>query len=207
MKKDLRLFAFLAFMGTLLFVVMVVTLHFLEPDLNPLQQTASQYVNGPYGILMTVAFAGLAFSSFALLAGLYQGIAPPARSRTGFILFSIWAVGILVAMTFHVNPEGTPLTTPGLIHRVDGPIAFPCATVAIILLSRSFRKDERWHASYKTARLLSWLLPGLVLATFVLLTTHAGYTGLCQRLLLTVLVLWYLVVVRRLYVISRKQGK
>src|SRR6188474_1523507 len=65
------------------FVVIIVALHVLRPDLNPIQRPTSEYAVGPYGGLMTSAFFSMSVASLALLIGLAQGVSPRARSRIG----------------------------------------------------------------------------------------------------------------------------
>ncbi len=56
------------------FVVIIVALHFLRPDYNPIRQPTSEYAVGPYGSLMTSAFFSMSLASWALVIGLYQGV-------------------------------------------------------------------------------------------------------------------------------------
>src|SRR5687768_17196097 len=143
--------ATLALISIMYFVVAIVILHFLRPDLNPINRPTSEYALGPYGFLMTTAFFSMSVASLSLVIGLYKGISPPARSRIGLILLGIWGVGVLVAMSFPIDPEGTERTITGTIHRINGPLVFLSLTVGTILVSRSFRRDENWRPLYRSA--------------------------------------------------------
>jgi hypothetical protein len=109
--------ATIALVGVAYFVVIIVVLHFLRPDLNPISQPTSEYAVGQYGFLMTSAFFGMSLASFALVIGLYQGISQRARSWIGLGLLGVWGVGVLIAMSFPIDPEGATQTVPGTIHR------------------------------------------------------------------------------------------
>ena len=61
--------AFIAIGGILYFVVAIMILHVLRPDLNPIRRAVSNYAVGPFGLLMTIAFFTLALSEFALALG------------------------------------------------------------------------------------------------------------------------------------------
>ena len=145
----------IALIGISYFVVIIVALHFLRNDLNPISNPTSQYAVGRYGFLMTTAFFSMSVASFSLLIGLYKGISKPAQSRIGLILLGIWAVGVLVAMLFPINPEGTEATTTSIIHRINGPLVFLSLSVGATLVSRGFRKDKNWRPFYRTALSLS----------------------------------------------------
>ena len=48
--------ATIALVGVAYFAVIIVVLHFLRPDLNPIRRPTSEYAVGRYGFLMTSAF-------------------------------------------------------------------------------------------------------------------------------------------------------
>ncbi len=52
----------LALMGIAYFVIVIVSLHFLRPDLNPISHPTSEYAVGPYGFLMTITLFLFALS-------------------------------------------------------------------------------------------------------------------------------------------------
>jgi hypothetical protein len=65
-RKPLATLATIAIVGTAYFVVAVAALHFLSPDINPIQRRTSEYAAGPFGYLMTSAFVSLSLASWAL---------------------------------------------------------------------------------------------------------------------------------------------
>jgi hypothetical protein len=79
-----------ALVGIASFVVILVALHVLRPDHDPLRQTTSEYAVGPYGFLMTTAFFSMSVSALALVVGLAQGVSQSARSRVGLGLLGLW---------------------------------------------------------------------------------------------------------------------
>lgn len=196
--NQLKTIATVAILSAAYFAVMIATLHFLRPDLNPISQPTSQYAVGPYGFLMTSAFFSMSITSFALLIGLYRGIPESARSRMGLALLGLWGVGVLIAMLFPIDPEGSPPTMAGTIHQIDGPIAFLCVTAGTILLSRRFNRDENWRLLYNPALLLSLVLLIAFILTFISFATQLGFTGLLQRIHLATLVTWMLLTAARL---------
>jgi Protein of unknown function (DUF998) len=91
-RKQVASIATVAIAGIAYFVVIIVALHVLRPDLNPIQRPTSEYAVGPYGFLMTSAFFSMSVASFALVIGLSQGVSQPARSRIGLGLLGLWGV-------------------------------------------------------------------------------------------------------------------
>jgi len=174
------------------FVIVIILLHFLRPDLNPLSRPTSEYAVGEYGFLMSTAFFSMSVASFSLLIGLYKGISKPAQSRIGLILLGIWGTGVLVAMMFPINREGTDLTTVNIIHRTNGPLIFLCLSVGAVLISRRVRLDDKWRPFYHTALTLSLIMLALFFITGANIATKSGFEGLCQRTFLLVFVTWFI---------------
>jgi len=174
------------------FAFAIVALHFLRPDLNPLSRPTSEYAVGEYGFLMSTAFFSMSVASFSLLIGLYKGISKPAQSRIGLILLGIWGTGVLVAMMFPINREGTDLTTVNIIHRTNGPLIFLCLSVGAVLISRRVRLDDKWRPFYHTALTLSLIMLALFFITGANIATKSGFEGLCQRTFLLVFVTWFI---------------
>jgi hypothetical protein len=182
----------IALIGISYFVVVIVALHFLRDDLSPMSNPTSLYAVGRYGFLMTTAFFSMSVASFSLLIGLYKRISKPAQSRIGLILLGIWAVGVLVAMLFPLNPEGTEATTTSVIHRINGPLVFLSLSIGAILVSGSFRRDKNWRPFYGTALTLSFTMLLLFIITGINVALKSGFEGLCQRVFLVVFSTWFI---------------
>jgi hypothetical protein len=182
----------LALMGIAYFVAVIVTLHFLRPDLNPISRPTSEYAVGPYGFLMTTAFLSMSMASLSLVTALYKGMPHSARSRIGLLLLGVWSVGVLVAMSFPINPEGTRQTTTGIIHRINGPLTFLSLTIGAILVSKSFSRDKNWRPVYRSALSLSVAMLVTFIITGVNIATESGFEGLCQRVFLIMFATWFI---------------
>ncbi|GAB2954860.1 phosphotransferase enzyme family protein [Nonomuraea fastidiosa] len=133
-----RALALLSAVGTLAFLAAALTLHGLQPELDPVSVTVSEHVLGSGGWPFTVGCAAWGLGSLALaalLAGTGRSrtsTAPPAgagrrragarlpagggQSRAGIALLVAWAVGILLVAIFPTDPIDrashvkTPLT-------------------------------------------------------------------------------------------------
>lgn len=185
--------------GALLyFAVILVALHFLRADTDPIALPTSFYALGPYGFLMTSAFFSMSLATWALIAGLYPGIRERARSRMGLGLLGLWAGGVLIAMLFPLDPVGAAQTVAGTIHRVDGPLAFLCMTAGTLLVSWRLQYAETWRPWHRTALMLSLMMLAAYVSTFVAMATQSQVAGLMQRIDLTALVTWMLLMAFRL---------
>jgi bacteriorhodopsin len=197
-KQQVARVATIALVGVAYFAVVIVVLHFLRPDLDPIRRPTSEYAVGQYGFLMTSAFFSMSLASFALVIGLYQGVSQRARSRIGLGLLGVWGVGVLIAMSFPIDPEGAPQTISGTIHRINGPLAFLSLTAGTILVSRRFKQEEQWRPLHRTALILSLVMVAVFIATFVNIATGAGFAGMCQRIFLAAFATWFFLTAARL---------
>jgi len=180
------------------FSVIIVILHFLRPDLDPISRTTSEYAVGPYGFLMTSAFFSMSLACGALVIGLYQTISGPALSRLGLALLGIWTVGVLIAMIFPIDPEWAPQTLAGTIHAINGPLIFLSLTVSVILISQRFRHDAMWRTIHRLALTLSLVMLGEFISVPLAMATGSGLGGLAQRIFLATFVIWFVLTATRL---------
>src|ERR687890_2661830 len=91
-RGALRVLALLAIVGVADFLLILAALHFVRPDVNPVSEPMSNYAVGPYGFLLTAADIGIGLAAFALMFGLYLGIAPPGRSYVGLFFLCVYGV-------------------------------------------------------------------------------------------------------------------
>lgn len=122
----------------------ILALHLLRIDLDPGYRYLSEYAVGPYGALMTSTFFVLSAGSLALAIGLWRSVSSRMRFLTGLLFWLTWAGAVLLAGVFTGDLQGSPHTRIGQIHDRMGMIAFPCASVAMALISVP-RRDAVSH--------------------------------------------------------------
>lgn len=196
--KKARISAMITIAGVLYFALTIIALHVLRPDLNPISHFTSEYAVGPYSFLMTSAFLSMSLASFALVIGLYQTVLPPARSLFGLGLLGIWAIGVLIAMIFPVDPDGAPQTLSGTIHQTAGPLTFLCLSVGALLVSWRLNHDAKWSSLYRPELILSFIMLVAFIATAFSFATGSGFGGVAQRIVLGGLVAWMLLIASKL---------
>ena len=107
-----RVAALVAILGALLFLGVAGGLQLVRDDLAWAQATLSQYLLGPYGLLLRTMYCLLAVAIVALALGLYAQLAPRARSAAPVLLLCTGAMalaGVAVGDSWLPLPAGRPL--------------------------------------------------------------------------------------------------
>jgi hypothetical membrane protein len=162
-------------------LVILVAMHFLEPEYQPSWRFVSEYSNGKYGWLMKLGFFTMGFSFIALFFGIRNHIFNKT-GKLGLIFLLVAGIGGAAAGIFDMDPLNTPkdqMTTHGHMHGLTAMISIPLFPVAALLISYAFirgslnpsgnRKSILWFAH------LTWI--SLVLMQIVLFTSLAKTHG------------------------------
>ena len=185
-------FAFIAIGGILYFVVAVVLLHILRPDLNPIRHAVSNYAVGPFGLLMTTAFFMLALSDFALAQGFVRALPNSKRACISVLLLNLAGVGMVVTGIFQgdVKSLHPPGTITSLIHWSGAGVSFLSLMIAAFLISSCFKTDVRWQLF----RYSAFVLPVIIVFALVVFGMFAiiGWVGIGERIYIASCVLWLL---------------
>lgn len=169
-----------ALSGIGLFVVLVLSLHILQPDVNVLTVPVSEYVLGPWGWLMTVAFFSLALGSWATYRTV-RYTASFAGWRLGSLLLNAWIGGVAVAGCFPTDAHTVALTWHGVLHGAAATIAFfSLIFVELALVRRPVGRLLRW---------VSAGIGGLAIASFVFGFSIESF-GLSERAVIALHCQW-----------------
>ncbi len=183
------------------FFMVVVSLHFLRRDYDPIGRYVSEYAVGPYSPLMASAFFALALGSLILSFALSRGGAGLGKNKVGLIPMGIWGVCFLVVGVFPTDLKGASPTPSGTIHTVAAMLGFVSLLVAMAMLSVGFRKNEAWNSLFRGAVGLT-----IVAATVFILflsSMNTGFVGLSQRVFIFTIILWLVLTATRLRSINR----
>ncbi len=171
----------------------LVAMHFLAPEVDPIRAPGSAYVLGPYGALVTTIYFTGSVGSVALGYGLKEAMPQVRLVRAGWLLFLVAALGRLLAGLFPMDFPPPIRTTSGLLHAFGGGIGFPLGTIGIFLFSLGFRRDRHWRpVSGLTLALAAAILCALLLGILSLITL--GFAGYMQRVLVVLQLAWSIVV-------------
>lgn len=163
--------ALVSIAGTGTFLVILVVLHVVRPDLDPSWRFISEYELGPYGWLMHIAFISLAVGT----ASVALAVLSQARGIAGYLgiaLLLISATGM--TLTGIVAPE-----SDSRLHDIGAMLDL--VPFAALLLEWSLSRNERW-ASTRVSPWTVALLPTLGLLVFmvsiaILLPRNGGRPG------------------------------
>ena len=185
--------------------LVVIILHFLRPEYNPVNHAVSNYAVGPYGYLMTFAFYALALSLLALAFGLIRSLIFINQARVAVLLLCLASIGMVVMGIFpgDVHALHPPATISGVIHWTAAGISFLSIMIAAFLLSSSFKTDERWQAFERPCFELALAMVGALLLYGEL--ALVGWIGIGQRVYIAVCLLWLLVLAWWLLLIAMRE--
>lgn len=202
--KLTRALAISGIAGIALFWIVLLVAQSITPGYNPVKQSLSDLVLGPYSWLEVIDFILLAFVAIAMGLGLHYSMPGRASLLIAAVLFVLTAVGELIAAAFKVDVVKMPLSTHALIHQVGASIAGVAFPFALLTLWPSL-KSEHWKglADYTLAVAISML--ALEIAREVLLSTTLldPWFGLYEKFLLANSSAWITVMLIRLLRVAR----
>jgi NADH:ubiquinone oxidoreductase subunit 6 (subunit J) len=215
--RRLGLLAIVAILGAAFWATALVAMHFLGPQTND-TSTISEYAVGPYGGLYMAADVALGIGFVALAFGVRGATTASRTSRIGSLLVGLNGLGWIVGGLFVVDPEcgravaaslpcsegGEPVTAHGAIHGLSGAISILSLIVGMLLLSRAFKRDDRWR-TFRPVSLALGLgtLAQLVVGLFVLWGEGKPLDAASFRIFMATLVLWLVLAAIRLRSITR----
>ena len=154
---------------------------------------------------MVVGFLALALGTVALGMGLFVAVESGRAARVGALLVLIAGLGILVAgiarndcsselAACKERIDAGDVSWHHSVHDAVSGLVFLALVVAQFILARAFRRDPSW----RDLRAYSIVSGALTLALLVLLITGPidGWSGLVQRVFLTVPFVWMVLGVR-----------
>ncbi|MBD9435993.1 DUF998 domain-containing protein [Pseudoxanthomonas sp. PXM03] len=174
-----------AMAGASLFLMVGAALQFLRADLAWQQATLSQYLLGPGGLLLRVAYCVLAIAIVVLAIGIYRQLSAHARSAAPLLLLCTGAVALAGVA---IGDSWLPSVAPDFhrwFHHTCAITAFLCVTSGMVLQAWRFRLDAAWRPYFPLAA--GWSLGCHALLWLHALWAPAGQ-GWVQKLLIALIV-------------------
>lgn len=202
-----RTLGLLAIASVAYYVLAILAMHLLQPELDPLHVPMSAYVLGAYGFLMTTTFFVLCAGVLATGLGLVQTLPRTTLTRVAFVLTVIAAAGFLIAGTFSTDWPPPMRSRSSQLHGLGGLLAFPAVTIAAVLFSLTFRSATYWRRASVVALALATGIVAAFASFYVLIGVKISegvedrapdFLGLAQRLFLALLFGWMILVGRYL---------
>lgn len=186
-----RQYGTIGIVGVSVFLLVNVSLHFLDPDLSVVDTVLSDYALGDYGWLSRAGDLGAAAGLIAIALGLRSTLAPGKRVAASWVLILVAGIGFIVSAFFDTDgTEATEFTTAGIIHIVSSMVAIIGLIVTSWLLRGVFSRDD----GYRYLRRTQLWFAVVISVTAVAMILLAGIAdGLAQRALVIVMVTWWIV--------------
>jgi hypothetical membrane protein len=195
LKADVLILALISVLGSLVYIGVVVALHFLPTGYDLVHNAVSDYGVGQYAPLFRVSLWAGSIAVLALAIGLaIEPGAPPLLVR-GLVFLGLVSACRVGESLFPTTVEGEKLTRTGAMHYVFAILTFGFTYAGISDLTPDLVKLYPWHA-HRGA--LDWLsgaiLVGLILVLAALLPRLRHLFGLPERFFLAVTYIWLVIV-------------
>jgi hypothetical protein len=165
-------------------VAAVLALHALRRGLEPASHRLSEYAIGPWGWLMTSAFAALAVALWLLRRALPAAAARPVR-----VLLTVATIGFTLSAVFPTDPT-RPDAMRETVHTVASTGALVALTAAALWTVTRGANAVGWRWARGPAGLATVIATlGVLISPLV----HDGpWTGAVQRVVCLALTAWLL---------------
>jgi len=181
-----RFWAYVSISSGMLFIILLVALHFLEPEFNPSLHQISEYELGRYGWVMSIAFFSLGTSVLAMLLSTWSS----TTSRRGLV-GRWWFLAISIAffgagIFYPYNPP----TYASYLHGICGILIVVTFPIATSFYNSGLVHSQAWPGSRRALSWMTWLV-WLGLLFFVGSTVILGVlSGPVSRTEATLLIGW-----------------
>jgi len=184
-----RRYALLGVSGLFAFVSSLVVVHLTGIDFDWMRDYVSNLANEPLGWAFIAGAFVHGWGNLALALAL-RGTLQPGRLRSWAIsLFSLAALGILVAALFPVDPTDQLATATGRIHRSAASVTFFSELGALFVFSAAFGHYTHWRSQQRVSLVLS-VSAALAMVAFIIALQVDVAPGLAERVALSTLLAW-----------------
>lgn len=164
-----------------------------------------ELVLGRWGFIQTLAFVLSGLGVIGLSYAIRRQTAESKGSFVGSLLIAVYGAGALVAAIFPTDRIDSPTdvwsqSTTGWIHSLTALVSYLCAIVGMFILTWTSARDARWRS------LVVWssLFAGAALA-LLFVQSEGPWVGLMQRLLVSTISVWLILVAFRVRSIASAQ--
>jgi hypothetical membrane protein len=203
----------LALIGPIAFTVAWIVAEALQEGYSPRRDYISELaaLDARHAWLMITGFLLLGIGTVALGIGL-AGALKGRLARIGSILVAFAGVGIIVAGLARVDCrsrldacaariDAGDVSWHSATHELVSLVLFLALVAAPLVLARAFSGDEPWRDLH--AYSITTGVVGLVLLVLLFSGVAGSWTGVVQRVFVTVLLLWIAILGARLIRLAR----
>jgi len=168
--------ALVGIVGTVFFIMALIAMHFLRPyDLVRYGTNIGFYSVGPYGSIFVAAFVALGLAGLALALGLRLAVAPSRSLRAGSVLIGLFGIGWILGGIFRDAPDVASLepvvqgkisSVSMMVHGLGAFGGLFLLMAGMLVLSRAFKRDQRWHSFWVPSLILGLVTIALFVSAF-----------------------------------------
>jgi len=213
---NIKLIAMISFIELTYFVVIIIVMHKLRPDYNPKSRYISEYAVGKYGLLAASSFVAFGLAILEIYLCLQTVLPIRVKSNIGLNLMAIWGVATVITGFFKVDLKNEQMSLPGTVHIIASGIGVTASTIGLLFLAIDFARYKSTQSIGVVTQMIA--IPALILAaqlflgllgdivlkyhhnvSGILLVLH-NLTGLIERLLIGISIVWIMVIVNYIYI-------
>jgi hypothetical protein len=174
------IFARVALVFALLYSILLLSLHFIKPELDFRWRFISEYALGKYGWVMTLTFVSIAISQLGIVFVIWSHI----KTWIGYIgvfLLCLSSIGYLITAIFPtdlVTVSQDALSASGKMHVFGASLDW--TPIAALLISLSLARTQRWYAKKKQMLVAAAVTVVLTIAFIIsIISAPNGVIGPC----------------------------
>ena len=153
----------------LLWAVLVVVAHVLNPEQSPLSMGMSGLARGRAPWVMKASFIARGLSALCLVAALPAVLGSGALALIGLVLFWVWGGGSAALALADTDLPGEQPTRAGAAHTLIALVAYVAGAAGVVALSLALRGEAA------TAGVARWALPIALVAAVALIAQFAAF--------------------------------
>lgn len=153
----------------LLWAVLVVVAHVLNPEQSPVSMGMSGLARGRAPWIMKGSFVARGLSALSLVAVLPAALDGGALTLAGLVLFWVWGVGSAILALADTDMPGEPPTRAGAAHALIALVAYVAGAAGAVVLSLAVRGEDA------TAGVARWALPIALAAAVALVVQFVAF--------------------------------
>lgn len=163
-------------------------------EFDLIRDNISELALGSYGFFLAAAFVFSGVANLGLAFAIWKTTRGTRGSLIGSLLIAVYGVGAVLSAVFPTDRVDSPagletLSTTGTIHVAVALVSFLSIVTGMFVLTWALRRHARWRSSVVWLVLLSGSALALLFAQ-----TQGPMAGLMQRLLVTMISSWLILV-------------
>lgn len=207
---SINLIAIISLIALAYFVVIIIALHKLRSDYNPLSRYISEYAVGKYGRLAASSFVVNGLAILGINLCLKTVLPVSTSSNIGLTLISIWGVAVVITGLFKTDLKAEKMSLHGTVHTIATNTGVAASIIGFIFLSFSFALNESTQAITYVTQMIAIISFILIVLLFLgligdmMLKYHHSVpsilfplhklTGVTERLLVGISVVWLIII-------------